>query len=124
MIVLECRGIIRREDELDAYSRAMQIGPNTYLVEDPKQPSVDDYINHSCRPNLGFVDGSLKLYALRDIHPGDELTFDYSTTMNEPGWEIECRCQAFNCRGKVRSYCEMPKWKQRRLRRIALAYLR
>ncbi len=102
----------------------MQVGPDTYLSEDPKSPTIDDFLNHSCRPNLGFENGSLMLYALRDIQLGEELTFDYSTTMNEIGWSIKCRCRAENCRGSVRSYCELPKAEQKRLRRIALAYLR
>jgi SET domain-containing protein len=102
----------------------MQIGRDTYLVEDPHRPSVDDFLNHSCRPNLGFVDGSLMLYALCDIQAGDELTFDYSTSMDEPGWMIRCRCRAPNCRGAVRSYSELPKRDRKRLRSITLAYLR
>jgi uncharacterized protein len=122
--VLECRGLIQHRDEVDADARAMQIGPDTYLAEDPENPTVDDFLNHGCQPNLGFVDGSLVLYALRDIDSAEELVFDYSTTMDEPGWVIRCRCRAPNCRGKVRSYSELPKREQKRLRRIALTYLR
>lgn len=33
------------------------------------------FLNHSCRPNADF-DGE-ELYALEDIHPGDEITFHY-----------------------------------------------
>jgi hypothetical protein len=122
--VVECRGLIQHRDEVGDDARAMQTGPDTYLVEDPENPSVDDFLNHSCRPNLGFENGSLMLYALRDIKAGEELSFDYSTTMNEFGWSIKCRCRAENCRGTVQSYCELPKHEQKRLRRIALAYLR
>lgn len=111
-------------EDLEEDARAMQIGPNTYLVEDPQRPGLDDFLNHSCCPNLGFVDGSLTLYALCDIQAGEELTFDYSTSMNEPGWVIKCRCRAANCRGAVRSYSELSKKDQKRLRSIALAYLR
>src|SRR6266704_2435573 len=122
--VVECCGLIQHRDEVRVDARAMQVGPDTYLAEDPKSPSVDDFLNHSCRPNLGFENGSLMLYALRDIKPGEELAFDYSTTMNELGWSIKCRCRAENCRGRVQSYCELPKDERKRLRRIALAYLR
>src|SRR5262249_6805006 len=84
----------------------------------------DDFLNHSCEPNLGFVKGSLTLYALRRIEPGEELVFDYSTTMNEPGWLIRCRCRTLSCRRKIRSYCDLQVSEKNRLRRIALAYLR
>ena len=102
----------------------MQIGPETYLVEDPCKPSLDDFLNHSCDPNLGFVDGSLTLYALRDIESGEEVCFDYSTTMNEPGWVIRCRCHTPICRRAVRSYCDLSERDRRRLRSLLLGYLR
>jgi SET domain-containing protein len=102
----------------------MQIGPDTYLVEDPDHPSLDDFLNHSCEPNLGFITGSLILYALRNIQAGEELFFDYSTTMNEPDWTIKCCCRTDSCRAWVRSYCDLSKDERRRLKNIALRYLR
>lgn len=122
--VLECRGVLQHGDEVGDDARAMQVGPNTYLIEDPKNPTVDDFLNHSCQPNLGFVNGSLILFALRDIKPREELLFDYSTTMDEHGWAIKCRCRSANCRAQVRSYSELPRLEQERLRQIALTYLR
>jgi len=122
--VIECSGLIQAAHELATDVRAMQIGPDTYLVEDPQRPGLDDFLNHSCKPNLGFIDGSLTLYALYDIQAGEELTFDYSTSMDEAGWMIRCRCRAPNCRRAVRSYSDLPKRDQKRLRNIALAYLR
>lgn len=124
MPVVQCGGLIKAPHELVAGERGMQIGPDTWLVEDPQQPSPDDFMNHSCSPNLGFIDGSLMLYALKDIQAGEELTFDYSTAMDEVGWTLQCRCGAPNCRGVVRRYSELPKEDQERLRNIALAYLR
>ncbi len=122
--VLECCGILQHRDEVKEDARAMQVGEDTYLAEDPENPSLDDFLNHSCEPNLGFVNGSLTLYALRDIEQGEEVVFDYSTTMNERGWAIRCRCRAPICRGKVQSYCDLPEWERIRLREFVLAYLR
>ena len=34
------------------------------------------HLNHSCEPNLG-LQGQIVYVALRDIKPGEELTFDY-----------------------------------------------
>ena len=122
--VIECQGILRHKDEVVEGMRALQVGPETYLAEDPENPRMDDYINHSCDPNLGFVDGSLMLFALRDIQKDQELFWDYSTSINEDGWEIPCGCGAENCRGKIQSYCNLPKHEQERLRASILAYLR
>ena len=48
------------------------------------QGALGRFINHSCDPNCEtqkwVVRGELAigLFALRDIHPGEELTFDYN----------------------------------------------
>jgi SET domain-containing protein len=71
---------------------------------------ADDLINHSCNPNCGLVyrDGHVKLIAIADIRKDDELTFDYSTTMDEDCWEMDCLCGEPNCRGKVRDFKYLP----------------
>jgi hypothetical protein len=102
----------------------LQIGPETYLAEEPGHPRLDDFVNHSCDPNVGFLDGSPILYALRAIDPGEELFWDYRTSINEPGWEVPCTCGARLCRGKIQSYCDLPGEERTRLRPIILAYLR
>jgi SET domain-containing protein len=122
--VILCLGIERHKDEVYEGLRALQIGPETFLAEDPANPRLDDFINHSCDPNVGFADGSLRMYALRDIRPGEELFWDYRTSLNEAGWEVPCTCATVHCRGKIQSYCDLPGEEQARLRAIALNYLR
>lgn len=39
--------------------------------------SVGWYMNHSETPNLQSDDGDVTYYALKDIHPGEEVTMDY-----------------------------------------------
>lgn len=77
-------------------------------------------INHSCEPNSEMVneDDELWLYAMREILPGEEITFDY-------GYEIEhfldhpCRCGTDSCVGYIVSQTQ---WKQlrRKLKRMKL----
>ena len=123
-LVIECLGIERHKDEVYEGLRALQIGPETYLAEDPANPRLDDFINHSCDPNVGFAEGTLKLFAIRDIGPGDELFWDYRTSINEAGWEVPCACGTALCRGRIQSYCDLPGDEKARLRGIVLAYLR
>ncbi|MBE7491250.1 MAG: SET domain-containing protein [Planctomycetes bacterium] len=86
---------------------------------------TDDYLNHSCRPNLGFTKGDLWLYALRDIAPGEELTFDYATAMCDvDDWNFACACGASDCRRLIGGFDRLPPRHQRRLRPWALAYIR
>ncbi len=57
------------------------------------------HLNHSCEPNLG-VQGQIVYVALRDIKSGEELTFDYAMTEDEP-YEMKCRCGTRSCRGII-----------------------
>jgi SET domain len=122
--VTECRGVLLHASQVTDDMRVMQVGPETYLAEDPGHSEADDFLNHSCDPNVGFVTGSLALHALRDIHPGEEIAFDYSTCMNEQGWWIACLCGSSRCRGRVQSFCDLSETDRVRLLPITLAYLR
>ena len=58
------------------------------------------WINHSCDPNCEAVeeDGRVFIYALRQIHPGEELFYDYSLQIDEPRTpetekEFACHCR-------------------------------
>lgn len=84
---------------------------------------LDDCSNHSCAPNAGFITGEPVLYALRDIAAGEEICWDYSTSISEPGWSLECLCGAESCRGIIRPWGELSAEEQARLRPIALKYL-
>jgi SET domain-containing protein len=122
--VLECRGRLVSTAEVYDGLRAMQVGPDLWLAEDLSRPDASDYINHGCSPNLGFVDGSLWLVALRDIEPGEELLWDYSTAQDEPGWAVPCRCGSPDCRGMITGYSDLSPADAERLRPIVLAWLR
>lgn len=122
--VLEFEGAPVPLEEVDETLGCIQIGENQYLVEDPDEPWADDFLNHSCAPNVGFTDGSLTLRALRAIAKGEEILLDYSTAMNEPGWSFRCRCGAPRCRARVQSNCDLSPSVKRRLRPLTLSYLR
>ncbi|MDP3665775.1 MAG: ATP-grasp domain-containing protein [Sediminibacterium sp.] len=55
--------------------------------------------NHSCRPNTAY-DG-LNVLALCSIQPGQELTLDYASFLDDMMEPFQCRCGAPNCRGLV-----------------------
>jgi hypothetical protein len=95
---------------------ALQIGQDLYLdLEAPAR-----YVNHSCEPNACVRDGA-ELVALRDIALGEEIRFDYSTTMDEDHWTMECRCGSPRCRGTIRDFRWLPReWKLELIRRRAV----
>jgi SET domain-containing protein len=101
---------------------ALQVGPDQWLCSDGSL--LDDLINHACDANTGFPEGEPVLYALRDIATGEEICWDYSTSISEPGWTLECHCGSIHCRRVVRSWPELTDAERHRLRGQALRYLR
>lgn len=60
------------------------------------------HANHSCDPSAEAVRESdrVALVALRDLKPGDEITFDYGFGLAE-ALENPCRCGAAGCGGRI-----------------------
>ena len=56
--------------------------------------------NHSCDPNLELA-GPTTLVARRAIAAGEEVTVDYATMSDAPGWSMQCNCGAPACRGVI-----------------------
>jgi len=71
---------------------------------------LDDFFNHPCNPNSGLKiqNGKAILVAIKNIKSGEEITWDYSTTMNEDDWEMDCVCGSKNCRGRIRDFKYLP----------------
>ncbi|XP_018565359.1 histone-lysine N-methyltransferase ash1 [Anoplophora glabripennis] len=65
------------------------------------------FVNHSCAPNCEMqkwsVNGQFRmaLFALRDIHAGEELTYDYNFSLFNPAEGQECKCGSELCRGVI-----------------------
>lgn len=65
------------------------------------------FVNHSCSPNCEMqkwsVNGQFRmaLFALRDIHAGEELTYDYNFSLFNPAEGQECKCGSEMCRGVI-----------------------
>lgn len=78
---------------------SLQVEEHHYLVSlsDCEPP---DYVNHCCQPNAGLA-GQLTLVAMRDIRPGEEVSYDYAMSDGSPYDEFECRCGSPLCRGRV-----------------------
>ena len=90
-------------------------------VEDEEYLDLDEVsrtFNHSCNPN-SYIRGKNELVALKDIKIGEEITYDYSTTMNDNEkkikdagrelWTSECHCGSKNCRGIIDQFKTLPK---------------
>ncbi len=88
-------------DELPAErrSRSIQLDDDLFLAS-AETPEPGDMVNHSCAPNCG-MSGQTLVVAMRDIAPGEELTYDYAMSDGSPYDEFECSCGHPQCRGKI-----------------------
>jgi hypothetical protein len=87
----------------EAQAYTIQIGPDRYI--DTRPPGR--FTNHSCSPNAGVARDRV-LVALRNIPAGEEIRFDYSTTMSENHWTMVCRCSGPECRRIIRDFHLLP----------------
>ena len=120
--VLALEGTLFTTAQLTDDLLALQVDHDLWLCS--PGTSTDDFINHSCDPNTGFTHGDTVLFALRDIAEGEEVTWDYSTSISEAGWSLDCGCGSPRCRGIVKPWGELDPADRNRLRTLALAYLR
>jgi hypothetical protein len=108
-----------------ADDRFVQVGPHEYMGPSGR---IDDLINHSCDPNAGlrFTSAGVFLVAIRPIAPGDEIAWDYSTTVGEPGWRMDCRCGSERCRSVIGGFADLPEDRRAwfRDRELVAPYLR
>jgi hypothetical protein len=85
----------------------------TYLFSTGKDQVIDGFgtamfINHCCEPNCETeeVDGRVFVSALRDIAPGEELTYEYNLHDSDDD-ECDCYCGVPKCRGTMFSADEV-----------------
>jgi hypothetical protein len=98
---------------VDANSKSLQLSSQLFL-RGPGN-SLDEFINHSCEPNctVSFQKVIPYAVAVRDILPGEEITFNY----NSIKWDLleqeevfgeqsafVCLCKSRLCVGQVRGF--------------------
>jgi len=95
-----------------------EMGSDPLQTGDEEYLDLDDFsrsFNHSCNPN-SFIKGKNELVALKNIGAGEEITYDYSSTMDDNYknasrgiWTNKCNCGSPNCRGTVDQFRMLPK---------------
>lgn len=97
---------ISKEEADEKYEHS----PTTYLFGVGDGSMVIDghgtamFINHSCDPNCETeeIDGRVWIIAIRNIAPGEELTYDYYLYDGDED-EARCNCGAESCRKSMYS---------------------
>jgi hypothetical protein len=90
-----------------ARDRFVQITPDHYMGPSGR---IDDLINHSCAPNAGlrFTGDEVTLVAIHAIAPGEEISWDYSTTLSASDWYMVCQCRSPECRRVIGNFDTLP----------------
>lgn len=122
--VIQYKGVLRTHEEVDAeYGDEDENGHtflftlnDEYVIDANKGANIARWMNHSCKPNCeSEVEEDAKgrkdkdrifINALRDIKPGEELTYNYGIVLDEPHtakakklWA--CRCGSKQCTGTM-----------------------
>lgn len=105
-----------------------------YVIDANVRGNVAKWINHSCAPNCkAYViedEGGdprkdrVVVEALRNISPGEEITYDYGIVVDEPITREErrlwaCRCGAPKCKGSLLTYKPVVKKRAKAVARVA-----
>ena len=96
----------------------LQVGLNSWM----KPLGFLRFLNHSCSPNRGLkiMGKKVKLVAIRNIKAGEEVTYDYSTTMYNDPWLLKCKCGSRNCRKIIGDFSTLPKKIQNKYKRLGI----
>jgi hypothetical protein len=108
----------RAVDRPDKYS--IQIGDRAHLTPDGAPWSL---VNHSCVPNTAIDFARWDLYALRAIHPGEELGWNYLTTEWELSCPFECGCGADGCDLQIAGFKYLASDRRSQLRPLLSPYI-
>jgi hypothetical protein len=79
--------------------------------------NIARFANHSCDPNCesDVIRGRIWIIAMKDILPGEEVTYDYNFDFDDE--PVRCRCGAAKCRGFIVGEDDLPalrRWLKKR----------
>ncbi len=69
--------------------------------------TIDDIFNHICEPTTRLDAKRAEFLAIRDIMPGEEITWNYLTTEYDlvvNGNDFDCKCGFPRCYGQIRGF--------------------
>lgn len=98
------------QDEQDKFLQYAYQCSDTEIV---REQGPERFMNHSCDPNTWWLDDDTMI-ARRDIHPGEEITYDYATTEITIPFRMTCLCGTAICRGEMTNEDYLnPEWQAR-----------
>ncbi len=83
----------------------VQVGEHEHVLLDPYWLA---YANHSCAPSVHFDTDRREVRLLRDLQPGDPITFFYPSTELDMAEPFACQCGEAACLGTIAGARHMP----------------
>jgi SET domain-containing protein len=115
--IIEYKGELITDDEADRrYADLHEHSPHTMLfslenklvIDATRRGNSARWINHSCAPNCQVEEEGTRIFidASRDIHPEEELAYDYNLQLGERHTRAAkrahaCFCGTLRCRGTM-----------------------
>src|SRR3990170_867086 len=106
--------VVKDESILTQYQKNFVcdwLGDKVVLMQAPER-----YINHYCEPNayVNTIKGTRTLIAMRDIHKGEEITYDFAINGYYES-KMNCNCGSGSCRKIINcNFFKLPKPIQRK----------
>ena len=116
----------RYPEDMDGVNHTFVFGIEYDLnIDGGVNGNIARWINHACDPNCDTFEKGKRIYvrAIRDIRPGEELSYDYAIEAGEPLTKAvkarwPCWCGTKKCRGTVLVSTPKPR-KKKAKRRVA-----
>jgi len=114
----------RYPEDMDGVNHTFVFGIEYDLnIDGGVNGNIARWINHACDPNCDTFEKGKRIYvrAIRDIRPGEELSYDYAIEAGEPLTKAvkarwPCWCGTKKCRGTVLVSTPKPRKKKARRR--------
>ncbi len=112
----------RYPEDMDGVNHTFVFGgEHNHNIDGGAKDNIARWINHSCDPNCDTYEKDKRMFirAIRDIRPGEELSYDYCIEAGERLTQAvkarwPCWCGAKKCRGTVLVPTPKPKNKSKR----------
>jgi len=102
---------------------SMQIDDSVHQ-ESTNTNALENFLNHSCKPNGYIKFQDLTYRALRIIKKGERLTFNYNTTEWDMREKFQCECEFNNCYGQIAGFKYLTHEQQKELEPLLSPFLK
>lgn len=122
-VILKMKGTMK--NAINSSPQSVQIDEDKFI--DSEYHYADDYINHSCNPNIWLNIINMNYIALRNIKKGEEITINYMTNeydLVEEDCYFKCKCSSKSCLKHIRGFKYLTKKQKEKLKPFLSPFLK